>query len=36
MSARLKALDAETHDVPPTSCKEGCLNGGYAKKKDPQ
>jgi choline-sulfatase len=33
MSARLKALDAETHDLPPTSCKEGCLNGGYAKKK---
>jgi arylsulfatase A-like enzyme len=34
MVKRYRAFEATIHDVPATKCKEGCLNGAYAKKKD--
>jgi arylsulfatase A-like enzyme len=34
MVSRLKELEKAVHDVPPTRCKEGCLNRAYASKKD--
>lgn len=34
MLARYRAFERGVKDIPPTQCKEGCLNGGYAKKHD--
>jgi arylsulfatase A-like enzyme len=34
MVARYRAFEATVHDIAPLKCKEGCLNGAYAKKKD--
>jgi arylsulfatase A-like enzyme len=34
MLKRYKAMEAGVKDVPATKCKEDCLNGAYAKKKD--
>ncbi len=34
MVKRYRAFEETVHDIPPTRCKEGCLNGAYAKKKD--
>ena len=34
MLSRYRAFEETVHDVPPTKCKEGCLNGAYARKKD--
>lgn len=34
MVKRFNAMEANVHDVPPTKCKEDCINGAYAKKKD--
>ena len=33
MVKRFNAMEATVHDVPPTKCKEDCINGAYAKKK---
>jgi choline-sulfatase len=32
MVTRLRAFEKTVKDIPPTKCKEGCLNGAYAKK----
>lgn len=34
MVRRFNAMEANVKDVPPTKCKEDCINGAYAKKKD--
>jgi arylsulfatase A-like enzyme len=34
MVKRYRAFETTVHDIPPTKCNEGCLNGAYAKKKD--
>jgi arylsulfatase A-like enzyme len=34
MVKRYRAFEETVHDIPPTKCKEGCLNGAYSKKKD--
>ncbi|MGH7327500.1 MAG: sulfatase [Polyangiaceae bacterium] len=34
MLKRFKEMEANVKDVPPTKCKEDCINGAYAKKKD--
>jgi len=33
MLKRYRAFEETVHDIPPTKCREGCLNGAYAKKK---
>jgi len=32
MVSRFRAFEKTVKDIPPTKCKEGCLNGAYAKK----
>jgi choline-sulfatase len=32
MLSRYRAFEKSVHDVPPSKCREGCLNGAYAKK----
>jgi choline-sulfatase len=34
MLTRYRAFARTVHDIPPTKCAAGCLNGAYAKKKD--
>ena len=34
MVKRYRAFEATVRDIPPTKCKEGCLNRAYLKKKD--
>jgi arylsulfatase A-like enzyme len=34
MVTRYRAFEETVHDIAPTKCKEDCLNGAYAKKKD--
>jgi len=34
MLKRYRAFEVTVHDIPPTKCNEGCLNGAYARKKD--
>jgi choline-sulfatase len=34
MLERYRAFEATVHDVMPTKCKEGCLGGAYARKRD--